>query len=180
MTFNVELAQDVLGHIELHPETWDQKWWASKRPACETSHCFAGWAVVIAEKATDNDFHWEPRFQWEMTNDVIDGRRRLVANRVTVNGESESQPISYVAQNLLGLSNINSHVLFSYKNTLNDLRNMIKFMIEHPGQDMGCYDETSWRTGDIVLTYTDELDDFIVVDAELAAMMEADDRAIVS
>jgi len=33
----------VLAHIEAHPETWKQSSWH-----CGTSHCFGGWAQIMA------------------------------------------------------------------------------------------------------------------------------------
>jgi len=40
------LAGDVLRQITLHPESWVQDQWH-----CETGHCCAGWAVVLAGEA---------------------------------------------------------------------------------------------------------------------------------
>jgi len=42
------LAAKVLAQLEAHPETWDQEVWHSE---CQTSHCLAGWAVVLAGEA---------------------------------------------------------------------------------------------------------------------------------
>lgn len=52
---NDALFVDVLAHIEHKPETWDQNYWSrtvdddEKPLACGTAHCFAGWAIAIAE-----------------------------------------------------------------------------------------------------------------------------------
>jgi len=38
----------VLAQLRAHPETWDQESWHSE---CGTTHCCAGWAVVLAGDA---------------------------------------------------------------------------------------------------------------------------------
>lgn len=47
MTFNKQLADQVLAQIEAHPETWDQTDWRTQRD-CGTAYCFAGWAVEMS------------------------------------------------------------------------------------------------------------------------------------
>ncbi len=42
---NAENLRAVLAQIEAHPETWKQSEWH-----CGTSHCFFGWAQVMAGK----------------------------------------------------------------------------------------------------------------------------------
>lgn len=42
---NIENFQRVFDQIKTHPETWDQKQWH-----CGSTHCFAGWAQVLAGK----------------------------------------------------------------------------------------------------------------------------------
>lgn len=52
---NHDLFVKVLAHIERKPEAWQQNFWSrftddEDRPlACGTAHCFAGWAIAIAE-----------------------------------------------------------------------------------------------------------------------------------
>ena len=46
---NVERYKLVLKHIEDNPENWDQTQWH-----CGTSHCFGGWAQILAGKPADS------------------------------------------------------------------------------------------------------------------------------
>lgn len=43
---NIENFRVVLGHIKANPNSWDQTTWH-----CGTTHCFAGWAQILAGKA---------------------------------------------------------------------------------------------------------------------------------
>jgi hypothetical protein len=47
---NRENFQKVLDQIQSHPETWKQSSWH-----CGTTHCFAGWAQILAGKSPDED-----------------------------------------------------------------------------------------------------------------------------
>jgi hypothetical protein len=47
---NRENFQKVLDQIQSHPETWKQSSWH-----CGTTHCFAGWAQILAGKSPDGD-----------------------------------------------------------------------------------------------------------------------------
>ncbi len=48
MTPNFVLLRYVLNHLEHHPDRWDQRYWFQPRPGCGTTHCFAGWTVILA------------------------------------------------------------------------------------------------------------------------------------
>ena len=50
---NEAFLREVMAYIELHPERWDQQYWASAG-ACGTSYCLAGWAYVLG---TGQEFH---------------------------------------------------------------------------------------------------------------------------
>jgi hypothetical protein len=49
---NIANFQLVLNHIKAHPETWDQREWH-----CDTTHCFAGHAQILAGKPIDDLAH---------------------------------------------------------------------------------------------------------------------------
>jgi len=47
---NTKNIQRVLDTIEANPTGWDQNFWHQEFPECNTTHCFAGWAQVLAGK----------------------------------------------------------------------------------------------------------------------------------
>ncbi len=51
---NEALVREVLTHIRLHPEAWDQSRWVG---ACGTVACFAGWTVALRHGLEDNLGH---------------------------------------------------------------------------------------------------------------------------
>lgn len=53
MSVNLELYDQVLAHIEAHPEQWEQETWLEESE-CGTVGCFAGWAVVLGEGDREN------------------------------------------------------------------------------------------------------------------------------
>ena len=85
----VENLKAVLHQIETHPETWKQSSWH-----CGTSHCFAGWAQIMAGKpALDSTVRVDARKWLGLTayemNDIsdswndIDRIRALVADYIS-------------------------------------------------------------------------------------------------
>jgi len=53
MTVNLELFDQVLAHIEAHPEQWDQSVWLAENE-CGTVGCFAGWTVILGGGARNH------------------------------------------------------------------------------------------------------------------------------
>lgn len=44
---NEPLVRETLAWIELHPELWNQAWWAGVSVDGEWSHCFGAWAFKL-------------------------------------------------------------------------------------------------------------------------------------
>jgi hypothetical protein len=92
MTVNEALFVDTLAHIEMERETWLQGSWGQANvdpdlldlglepdelaARCGTSHCFAGWALVLAGV----------KLRWELVPDA-DGQRPYLKADMTAGGE---------------------------------------------------------------------------------------------
>ena len=106
MAVNVELLQKTLDTIKANPRHWDQSYWH-----CGSSHCFAGFAELIA-----NDIPIETHEE-----DLLNMRYN---KKLGV-----STPIE--AERLLGISDEDGDVLFFGYNTLEQLERMVAHLIEH-------------------------------------------------
>ena len=106
MAVNVELLQKTLDTIKANPQHWNQKFWH-----CGTSHCFAGFAELIA-----NNLPIEMSFEQLQT--------------LKLNGKLERSTGS-CAEKLLGISYDDSDTLFYGHNTLEMLERMVAHLIEH-------------------------------------------------
>lgn len=106
MAVNVELLQKTLDTIKANPQHWNQKFWH-----CSTSHCFAGFAELIA-----NNLPIEMSFE------------QLRAFKL--NGKLEYSTGRY-AEKLLGISDDDGDTLFYGYNTLEQLERMVAYLIEH-------------------------------------------------
>lgn len=106
MTVNVELLQKTLDTIKANPQHWDQKNWH-----CGTSHCFAGFAELIANNLSI-----------ETSNEQV--------RALKLNGKLESNTGRY-AEKLLGISDDDGDALFDAYNTLEVLEQMVAYLIEH-------------------------------------------------
>lgn len=109
---NVELAQQVLEQIEEHPDTWDQGYWARETASCGTTHCFAGWAVALAE----------PDAQFAID---FDGLGTGVIRR-----DGEPWEIKDAAIDLLGLTSWQADAMFWHSTTLDELREYVRQLEE--------------------------------------------------
>jgi hypothetical protein len=129
-TINVPLAERILGQILAAPARWTQDDWLSRPYAvdqqaptdtvenCQTSGCFAGWAVVLSGYKTGSggagDVHDIParvRDAWEI------GWERGPAEGVVPIG----LPVRDVAAVELGLTSDQAGELFAAGNSLRDL-----------------------------------------------------------
>jgi hypothetical protein len=120
---NVLLFQRTLDHIHTHPEQHDQKFWiripwetmpSSTGPqafTCDTTGCFAGWAILLTEHA--------PYFRIRTGN----GASEVV--RVTASGEPDQDAlpvdIQSTAITVLGITNDEADILFHHANTVSFL-----------------------------------------------------------
>lgn len=55
MTPNTKLIRKVMAHIRANPDKWNQRQWGFYYPG--TSHCFGGWAIVLADKVEDQSYY---------------------------------------------------------------------------------------------------------------------------
>ena|SRR5690348_2417744 len=86
---NVPLLRKALEYITEHPEEHNQRNWA-QRTSCGTTFCLAG----TVAKLTGHDFIW----------DLEGGTQALLV--------TNGREISEVAQDELGLDNVDAHLLF--------------------------------------------------------------------
>lgn len=107
MAVKVELLSKVMEYIETHPEKHRQDVWAIRAP-CGTAYCFAGHVVVMTG--------WteiiEPSGKgYECTKGM------------------ERHYISDVARMELGMEHGDCQLLFNYKNSVTDLRQIVDKLI---------------------------------------------------
>lgn len=129
---DVALLRKTLEHIEAHQNEWYQGSWRIPRTtsSCGTAMCFAGWATEIM------DGEWISRTgEYVIANEAD---REWVAGlenggcdvfgdsmiRERPNGRGEIH-CSYRARRLLGLSQKQANDLFSGRNDLDDLREIV-------------------------------------------------------
>jgi hypothetical protein len=94
------LAEVALDYIKAHPEEWKQGTWR-----CETAFCFAGHVAISAGGLC-----------WSNTHSNYDYDVTVPGGRIEVDE---------LAQRLLGLDWYQANGLFSYDNTLYDLKRYI-------------------------------------------------------
>lgn len=117
MAVNVELLQKTLDTIKANPQHWNQRHWH-----CGTSHCFAGFAELLANGLP--------------VETSLDEIERLKITRKL----GMSTPIE--AERLLGITDEDGDVLFYGHNTLKELEHMVAYLIEHGSlEDFEGYDE---------------------------------------
>lgn len=106
MAVNVELLQKTLDAIKANPQHWNQQFWH-----CGTSHCFAGFAELLANNLSVETSEEQVR-------------------ALKLNGELRCSTGGY-AEELLGISDEDSDVLFYGYNTLEQLERMVAHLVEH-------------------------------------------------
>jgi hypothetical protein len=104
---NKDLLRETLAYIEVHPEEWDQTKWI-----CDTTACFAGRACLLSGDRPHGSVY-------------EDGERGIVSF-----GTNSWGAIRHRAEELLGLTWIESERLFSMSNTLDDLRRIVAELCE--------------------------------------------------
>jgi hypothetical protein len=102
---NAERLLDVLTFLAAHPERHDQNFWLKKRD-CGTVACLAGWAVLRNGYVE----HYAPEIP-----DFFRGVYR------SDDPHQELRHVSYVAEEVLGLTPDEGARLFDEQNTLTDL-----------------------------------------------------------
>ena len=118
MAVNIELLQKTLDTIKANPEHWNQEQWH-----CGTSHCFAGFAELIANNLSI-----------EMSCEQVRALR--------LNGKLEDRICSY-AEKLLGITDDDSDVLFDPYNTLEQLERMVDHLTVYGSLEDFALDEDS-------------------------------------
>jgi hypothetical protein len=108
MTPNLPLIDDVMHHIDTHPEEWDQTLWF-----CDTTACFAGHTALISG---------------------LHVNRRL--STVFAPEDRKWRRAASVAEKLLGLDSCTADRLFCAGNTLDDLHQVVKELHGAPHQPL--------------------------------------------
>lgn len=138
-TVNTELLKRTLQHIEDHPETWDQATWRNPDAECGTACCFAGWAVTLAGG------QFEASQIVRIDSLPLSGETVRALQEVGI-GTVGAAAIPDAAAWLLGLyeviydedgtgvylDNDPSDDLFSFDNTLDDLRYIVAGLCGEP------------------------------------------------
>ncbi len=99
-----DLLVAAMAQIEMHPETWDQRYWQD-RTACGTTYCLAGWMATL------------------------DGQKWVATRRAGLLEGPGGRPrhLSDWACSVLDPQDVrNVDALFSASNTLGDLRAGVK------------------------------------------------------
>lgn len=115
MAINKELLQKTLDTIKANPQHWKQDTWH-----CGTSHCFAGFAELIGNNIPIS---------------ISDKELRDIKLHTNLRWST-----CLNAEELLGITDADSDILFYGYNTLEQLERMIAHLIEHSSlEDFGDY-----------------------------------------
>jgi hypothetical protein len=106
---NIAALNEVMDHIDAHPDDHDQSFWASpvydQHPdgtvSCRTTACFAGWAVLL-----------HPDAKHESASDPIEFRGNYLG----------TDAIPALAQQILGLDWVEAAWMFNGNRTVDELR----------------------------------------------------------
>lgn len=117
----------LIGHVEMHPEEWDQASWAAQK-GCNTTYCLAGWECVLR----GHQLKWVTGYSpcgitdcpvcKELTSDFYAEK--------TVDGEL----IDELAQRLLGLDKEQATALF-YADNMEQVKRLRKAFEDDWGDD---------------------------------------------
>jgi hypothetical protein len=119
MNPNLPLIDDVMHHIDTHPEEHDQSEWF-----CETTACVAGHVALLSG--------WRPVFTAPCELAWCDCH--TATGRVEKDGESRT--VSVLAQELLGIDVDTADRLFYGGNTVDDLHQVVKELHGAPHQPL--------------------------------------------
>ncbi|WP_063042268.1 MULTISPECIES: hypothetical protein [Nocardia] len=112
---NWPLLADAVVQIILHPETWNQSYYAAKTD-CGTAFCVAGWVTRLAGA--------EPVFEgdhWATTDCILNGRQRY---------------IDAASSELLGLDLVRGDSLYDGDNSLETILKLVTNWAEVDGYEL--------------------------------------------
>lgn len=152
--YNAPLMRKIWEQITAHPEQWDQNFWVS-HPAthvgvhdrsdrilgrvdlpevedtflrqteegdfCGTAYCVAGWAVYFEGS--------------ESARNALACLAGVETDETFVDDEAD-ELISREATRLLGLSDVEAHNLFWFKNSLSDVQNIMTRYLARQGDEL--------------------------------------------
>jgi hypothetical protein len=117
MTVNTQLLEQVMTHIEDHPEQHDQSVWVDE---CGTAACFAGWACLLSG--------WQVGPRWDFNGPLISPDTLI------------EKDTPEAAVDLLGIDIYDADRLFDARNTLPMLALMVKDLMNGEElRDWKCY-----------------------------------------
>jgi hypothetical protein len=97
---DLPLLTKVLNHVTIHPDEWDQNYWARQGVFCGTTACLGGTTVLMA----GYDIDWTPG-----AGAACDGMGGLISSQTC-----DAQFIPTLARELLGLDHDQAERLFHY------------------------------------------------------------------
>jgi hypothetical protein len=116
---NIERINRVIEHIEAHPESWDQRFWAA-RTECGTTHCAAGWAVRLY--VLDSAPAWN--FGYPL------GDARWITSGVAIGHSFDFY--ADLAADVLDLTDAQASDFFWASNSLEDLKAIRDILVRDP------------------------------------------------
>ena len=122
MAVNVELLQKTLDTIKANPEHWNQYHWH-----CGTSHCFAGFAELIANGIPIQ----------------TDDKTLRTYSGFSDSPESVYWKTERNAQKLLNINDDDASILFAGYNSLLDLERMVHLLAKEDSLDNFSYENES-------------------------------------
>jgi hypothetical protein len=150
---NVAALDEVIAHIEVHPDAWKQDSWR-----CESGMCLAGWRVQL------DGARWMADVVHALTPDgtpvrTVTGEdvgfmaRELVwarGERIEIDwipGDSyvmDAMEAKEWARRSLGLTRVQAAHLFDAGNTLADIRAMRDALIANPSDQLDGFNDATW------------------------------------
>ena len=109
---NVQLLEQVMGHIEAYPEQHNQRAFFS-RNECGTAGCVAGWACLLSGLKPSQDRWWTSSQRgWDSQTHILE----------------DGSFVQDKAQELLNLDDYDAGILFAAGNSKEEIKCMVKHL----------------------------------------------------
>lgn len=127
-TPNVRLFDAALSTIHAKPKAYDQRYWVGIHAECGTTHCLAGWGIMLA--------YPEARFQM----DDLDGVDVVYIDR-------DDWDIRTLATQLFGLTPYEALYLFEGDRTIDEIESAVKELTN--GKRLVRYDNSHGKSSPV-------------------------------